>query len=76
MKYVVDHLYSEISELADVVSITWRVNGRECAAKLRLSKVAGLSSEEQKREKQKALIAAYESEIPVPSAEQGEVVEV
>lgn len=49
----------ESNELADTLSITGTVNAAQCAARLRLSALEGLSPSQGKREKQKALIQAY-----------------
>lgn len=59
-EYIVMVDHGESNEVADVLSITGRVNGIECAAKVRLSQLAGLMAKKQKAVKQNALIDDFE----------------
>lgn len=73
-EYIVAIDNEEVNKVADVVSITGRVNGAQCAAKVRLSKLSGLPSLEQKKVKQKALVDAYENKAQETMASSGEKV--
>ena len=59
-EYVVMVDHGESNEVADMLSITGRVNGIECAAKVRLSALIGLTAKKQKALKQNALIDDFE----------------
>lgn len=60
MDYVVSIDNEESNKLADILSITGRVNGLDCAAKVRLSALRVLPDDKaRKQAKQKALIAAF-----------------
>ena len=66
----------EVSELADVISITGRVNKVNCAAKVRISQQKQLPAAEQKRSRQTALIEAYLAITAADSDDEGEKVSV
>lgn len=64
----------EGNAVADVLSLTGRVNGINVAAKVRISMLAKMDAKHAKREKQKALIAAFESRQESPASAAGEKV--
>ena len=74
--YSVSLDHEEGNEIADVLSLTGRVNGTDVAAKVRISAIAKMSVKNAKLEKQKALIAAFEARVASPKASPGEKVVV
>ena len=73
-EYVVSIDNEEKNEIADVISITGRVFKANVAAKVRISAIKGLSATKQKKEKQKALVEAYENMLQEVPEKEGEVV--
>ena len=73
MDYLVQIDNEEISELADVLSLTGRVNGVQAAAKVRLSLLEKLPKAKHTEIKLKALAQAFReraAEIPVANGGQ------
>ena len=58
-EYAVSLDNEERNEYADNLSITGRVNGKQCAVVIKIRTLTGLSPKAQKVAKQKALIHSY-----------------
>lgn len=66
-EYSVDIQNEEASPGDNALSITGAVNGLQCAAKVRLTDLEGLSKAEAKRKKQLALIDGFENRRAAPA---------
>jgi len=76
MEYVVSIDNEESNEVADVISMTGRVNGIACAARVRISQIKSLKPKDAKILKQKALIEAFVARVEASLASAGERVTV
>ena len=75
-EYIVSIDNEEISEAADNLSITGRVNGIQCATVVRNSTIEALEKKEAKQAKQRALIDGYINRQKSVSSSAGEKVTI
>lgn len=73
-EYLVQVDNEESNVLADVISITGRVNGIQSAAKVRISLLEKLPKAKHKQVKQKALVQAFLERGAIPATDGAEKV--